>query len=493
MKTLQYWGTGNFQEQPYTGRIVTWTEKEKQTIDDAIATKLLAANVGFVLDNDNTGEVVTSQINPLTGGISYLQAAGRKIYDDAVFLGRNSLTESASVWLPWKSGTTFASTNQGGGSYAFDATEAYPRIATFSVSNTATDYVQVNNTGLSVKPPQLAYDDLLLVPCQITSYPTTTGTSITVSIAVSSDNFATKSGGMTGYLLPSRVDGWSLAVVPVSTFTSGNGQLLSDQFNWVGVKITNSAGGGACTVKVGGIWKYTPKRATLVIQFDDAFSSVYTDAYPAMAARGLVGEIAVIAARVGTGGYCTEAQLLEMQAAGWSLVVHGDYDHVTLGSLSACQADIAMNQAYVQRLGGNYLDYVYPTGLIAPSYSFTALRNLGFKSARTTYSVTAALEPHASALAGPLTITAKPINTATGVTALLDWIDVGIRQGAAITIYGHRIVASVTDSANEISQANWLTLVAGIASRCNTSNYGNLAGACTNTTTPKWREMIGLI
>ena len=74
-KTLQYWGTGNFQEHPYTGRIVTWTEKEKQTVDDAIATKLLAANAGFVLDNDESGEVVTSQINSVTGGIEYLRAS----------------------------------------------------------------------------------------------------------------------------------------------------------------------------------------------------------------------------------------------------------------------------------------------------------------------------------------------------------------------------------------------------------------------------------
>ena len=73
MKTLQYWGTGNFQEHPYTGRIVTWTEKEKQTVDDAIATKLLAANAGFVLDNDESGEVVTSQINSVTGRIEGLR------------------------------------------------------------------------------------------------------------------------------------------------------------------------------------------------------------------------------------------------------------------------------------------------------------------------------------------------------------------------------------------------------------------------------------
>ena len=73
-KTLQYWGSGNFQEHPYTGRIVTWTEKEKQTVDDAIATKLLASGAGFVLDNDETGEVVTSRIYPVTGEISFVQS-----------------------------------------------------------------------------------------------------------------------------------------------------------------------------------------------------------------------------------------------------------------------------------------------------------------------------------------------------------------------------------------------------------------------------------
>lgn len=114
MKTLQYWGTGNFQEHPYTGRIVTWTEKEKQTVDDAIATKLLAANAGFVLDNDESGEVVTSQVNSVTGGIEGLTAPDGSVMvinqaNSAVLLGDSitgyynypltisSLTRSANV------------------------------------------------------------------------------------------------------------------------------------------------------------------------------------------------------------------------------------------------------------------------------------------------------------------------------------------------------------------------------------------------------------
>ena len=130
MKTLQYWGTGNFQEHPYTGRIVTWTEKEKQTVDDAIATKLLAANAGFVLDNDESGEVVTLQINSVTGGIDCLTGPNGRINTflkarRMVFIG-DSLSESGtclspqasiSQGRPWYGTSSITLTNLGGGSW----------------------------------------------------------------------------------------------------------------------------------------------------------------------------------------------------------------------------------------------------------------------------------------------------------------------------------------------------------------------------------------
>ena len=97
MKTLQYWGTGNFQEHPYTGRIVTWTEKEKQTVDDAIATKLLASGAGFVLDNDETGEVVTSRIDPVTGGVKKAEVAGRDMMADLGVRTNQSLSNLRTV------------------------------------------------------------------------------------------------------------------------------------------------------------------------------------------------------------------------------------------------------------------------------------------------------------------------------------------------------------------------------------------------------------
>ena len=66
-KTLQYWEPATFKEHPTQVGLSPGRRKEKQTVDDAIATKLLASGAGFVLDNDETGEVVTSRIYPVTG------------------------------------------------------------------------------------------------------------------------------------------------------------------------------------------------------------------------------------------------------------------------------------------------------------------------------------------------------------------------------------------------------------------------------------------
>ena len=63
-------------------------------------------------------------------------------------------------------------------------------------------------------------------------------------------------------------------------------------------------------------------RPQIPIVFDDGYESVFTVAYPYMAARGLVGTVGVIASKVGTAGFMTEAQLDELHDAGWALCLH---------------------------------------------------------------------------------------------------------------------------------------------------------------------------
>ena len=63
-------------------------------------------------------------------------------------------------------------------------------------------------------------------------------------------------------------------------------------------------------------------RPKIVIAFDDAFKSQYTEAFRYMSRFGLVGTIAVNPSLIGTANYCSWAQLQAMYAAGWHICGH---------------------------------------------------------------------------------------------------------------------------------------------------------------------------
>jgi len=65
------------------------------------------------------------------------------------------------------------------------------------------------------------------------------------------------------------------------------------------------------------------QASAIAIGFDDAFASVYTEAYPLMKARGLRGTIYVPTFYIGQAGYMTVEQLQEMYADGWDISSHG--------------------------------------------------------------------------------------------------------------------------------------------------------------------------
>lgn len=75
---LQYWGTANYNEFPLTGVLRLWTTGQVQDVPDAIATKLLAAGVGFQADSHNyRGEPAIAVSDPSTGEIA-LSTGGLK-------------------------------------------------------------------------------------------------------------------------------------------------------------------------------------------------------------------------------------------------------------------------------------------------------------------------------------------------------------------------------------------------------------------------------
>ena len=144
MKTLQYWGTGNFQEHPYTGRIVTWTEKEKQTVDDAIATKLLAANAGFVLDNDESGEVVTSQINSVTGRIEGLRTGDSSVSLD--FKRRHNAPVILQAMMPTGVSGSFTGTHN----LMMTAPGDFDAVAAVAINYDTSAVMTIDNTAVAV-------------------------------------------------------------------------------------------------------------------------------------------------------------------------------------------------------------------------------------------------------------------------------------------------------------------------------------------------------
>lgn len=222
-------------------------------------------------------------------------------------------------------------------------------------------------------------------------------------------------------------------------------------------------------------------QSKIMIEFDDAFSSLYTTAFPLMEALGIRGSIAVIRDVVGKTAagsftspfgvtindvhtYCTEAQLLEMQAAGWELIVHGYYNHISAplsDDYASILADVAKNQAYVKALGGNYKSYVYPGGQVTDN-SVAALKYLGFVSGRKT----AEGSDYLVGIIGdeqPFKSKSFALNQTFGVAAAQAALTRAIKSCSTCRFYAHRVLAAVTDANNEITTTDFTTFINSVS------------------------------
>lgn len=91
--------------------------------------------------------------------------------------------------------------------------------------------------------------------------------------------------------------------------------------------------------------------------FDDAFSTVYTDAFPLMKERGLVGSVAIISSLIGTSGYMTVAQVNELFNAGWDVINH-THRHLPAATMAGltqaeCFTEIDTCERFIQDNGWN--------------------------------------------------------------------------------------------------------------------------------------------
>lgn len=315
---------------------------------------------------------------------------------------------------------------------------------------------------------------------------------------ISSDNLSTSYSTTTN--LSRFVLGYNLLEIPLrQLILSGGSAQLNPAltYNSIRAQIAHGNAGGVPTIaSICRIELSTGTGVGTIIQdFDDNMKSVFTQAFPYMRSKGLVGGIAVIGETVGkTAGqidafdYMTEAELRQVWQAGWELNVHGYYPHNQAGTLDSNEEKIATDMAGNKKwltdrgLTGGEMHYVYPAGQVVFPASINALRRNGMVSARCTSNQNVNTQIHG--VSDPYLLTGVNVAQATGLATILAAIDDAINSGSCVALYWHRIVAAVTDTGNEISIADARTIWDYIATKRD-------AGQLTPVTRSQWWAGLG--
>lgn len=99
----------------------------------------------------------------------------------------------------------------------------------------------------------------------------------------------------------------------------------------------------------------------LSIVFDDGLDDVYTDYYPILVAQGEVASIAINSSTIGTAGYLTWAQVVELYNAGWEVINHGStHTDLTGVSLAAARVIIEDGKAAIESHGIPVYGFAWP-------------------------------------------------------------------------------------------------------------------------------------
>lgn len=225
---------------------------------------------------------------------------------------------------------------------------------------------------------------------------------------------------------------------------------------------------------VGGLVFNARSRPQLIIQWDDAFEGVHTvgavdsgnSAREIITAAGLKAVVGVTLAEVDTAGFCTLAELQELETTyGWDMVPHGALGHAggaLNDDLALIQAAVEAEQAYlVANFNSPHPElYIYPGGSVGTN-SKQALINTGVTYARTT---TAGVTSTALGVPQPYYLRSRTIAESTKTQLLAD-IDLAINAGGTMIHYGHDVVASGAAGSLEINTADLQTYITGVKAR----------------------------
>lgn len=101
------------------------------------------------------------------------------------------------------------------------------------------------------------------------------------------------------------------------------------------VTSTQQTGPKTGDISLGRIYYGIGGKGAHLFRFDDAKVEAYTQFFPIMQPLGIVGELHLPIAKIGTSGCLTWAMILELAVAGWSIQINGTSDDNAMSSRSS--------------------------------------------------------------------------------------------------------------------------------------------------------------
>ncbi|MGB9201609.1 Ig-like domain-containing protein, partial [Methanobacterium sp.] len=163
------------------------------------------------------------------------------------------------------------------------------------------------------------------------------------------------------YMINSEIhQGLNYFVLPEYLFAPSGGMTWNDTISQVEIRLYNSPG-TSTNVTFLELKQNMDGVPTMVLTFDDGYTSVFTTAFPIMQQYGMVGTVYMNMGYVGDDGYLTLDQLHQLYDAGWTIGDHTPV-HTDLSSLPTVAAIVAIIQQGT--------DWLLDNGFIRGAYDF---------------------------------------------------------------------------------------------------------------------------
>jgi peptidoglycan/xylan/chitin deacetylase (PgdA/CDA1 family) len=158
--------------------------------------------------------------------------------------------------------------------------------------------------------------------------------------------------------------GWNTLDTQPANWTATGGESWANTM--IRMRISLLVGATSETYSYDGLLGGVTSTPAILFAFDDGLSSIYSQAYPILAAKHIKATLYMISDQIGGGGYVTAANLQTLDAAGWDIGNHTKA-HADLNTRTEAQqeSDLSACKAALDALGLTRasMHVAYPHGL----------------------------------------------------------------------------------------------------------------------------------